>query len=131
MMQLAIIGNLGADAERKSTNGRDYVTFRVAHSEKISDGSERTTWVSCFMPGNAGSLFDFLKKGTKVFVCGRMSVRVYSSPKTKAWEAGVEISVDRVELCGQRVTLAAIKSALADGSINENELQEVINKNSF
>lgn len=131
MMQLSIIGNLGADAERKSTNGRDYVTFRVAHSEKQSDGSERTTWVSCIMSGNAGNLFDFLKRGTKVYASGRMGVRVYSSPKTKAWEAGVELSVDRVELCGQRVTLAAVKSALADCSLTPEQLQEALQNNSF
>jgi len=46
MMKLEVIGNLGANAERKSQNGRAFVQFNVAHSEKfVINGvpTEKTT----------------------------------------------------------------------------------------
>lgn len=104
MLRLQVIGNLGADAERKEANGRRFVSFRVAHSEKRSDGTEVTNWVACAMNGDGGKLIDYLKKGVKVWVEGRPRIRTYSSPKTHQIEAGIDLSVDNVELCGgQRV----------------------------
>ena len=107
MLKLQIIGNLGADAERKTTNGRDFVTFRVAHTFKAGDGREETTWVSCAMNGDGGKVLQYLKKGTKVFVSGRPRLRVYSSPKTHQMEAGIDLSVESVELCDSRAQLSA------------------------
>ena len=53
MFKIQIIGNLGADASVINSNGNEYVSFRVAHSEKFkkSDGTdiETTVWASCFM----------------------------------------------------------------------------------
>ena len=31
MLKAQVIGNLGADAEVKSSNGKQFVSFRVAH----------------------------------------------------------------------------------------------------
>lgn len=105
MIKLEIIGNLGADAEVKVYNGKKFVSFRVAHTDKWVDQntgviSTQTTWVSCSMNGDGGGLTPYLKKSTKVFVRGTPNFVVYSSPKTHKMETGVNLFVREVELCG-------------------------------
>ena len=34
MVRIEMIGNLGADAELKNNNGRNFVSFRLAHTDK-------------------------------------------------------------------------------------------------
>lgn len=104
MLQLQVIGNLGADAEVKEFNGSKGVCFNVAHTERWTDEQgtkhESTTWVSCILNGDGGKLLPFLKKGTMVFVEGSGSARCYSSPKEKRFVAGLNLSVRHVELVG-------------------------------
>lgn len=105
MIKMEIIGNLGADAEVKVYNGSKFVSFRVAHTDKWVDQqsgviSTQTTWVSCSLNGDGGGLTPYLKKGTKVFVRGTPNFVVYSSPKTRKMETGVNLFVREVELCG-------------------------------
>lgn len=105
MIKMEIIGNLGADAEVKAYNGNKFVSFRVAHTDKWVDQqtgviSTQTIWVSCSLNGDGGGLTPYLKKGTKVFVRGTPNFVVYSSPKTRKMETGVNLFVREVELCG-------------------------------
>lgn len=105
MIKMEIIGNLGADAEVKVYNGSKFVSFRVAHTDKWVDQQSgvintQTTWVSCSLNGDGGGLTPYLKKGTKVFVRGTPNFVVYSSPKTRKMETGVNLFVREVELCG-------------------------------
>lgn len=104
MLVSNVIGNLAADAEVKEANGKKFVSFTVYHSEKFTTASgeqkERTQRVSCALNGDGGSLLQYLKKGVKVFVSGRSELRTYSSPTQRAIVAGLNLSVDRVELCG-------------------------------
>ena len=55
MFQSIVIGNLGADAEVKSMNGKEFTTFRVAHSQRWTDeqgqNHEQTQWIDCVMNG--------------------------------------------------------------------------------
>lgn len=103
MFNVSIIGNLGADAQVINSNGKEYIQFRVAHTDKIkkSDGSvqETTIWASCFIVGNS-NLLQYLKKGTKVYCTGNARLDVYSSKKTRRMEAGLTINVIQLELCG-------------------------------
>lgn len=104
MLQLQIIGNLGADAEIKDLNGRKCVVFNVAHTERYKDSQgnqvESTTWVSCIWNSDGGKLLQYLKKGTQVFAEGSMSLRVYDSAKAHAKIAGANLSVRHIELVG-------------------------------
>lgn len=81
MLALEVIGNLGRDAEVKNHNGREFVTFSIAESTKTKDANgnqvERTTWISCTMPGNGGGLTQYLRKGTPVFARGDMRLGTY------------------------------------------------------
>lgn len=103
MLQTTCIGHLGADAEAKNVNGKDFVTFRIANTDKWTDDAgvvhETTTWVDCIMKGTP-KVLEFLKKGTQVFVTGSVSLRVYSSAKDKCMKAGLTINVRQVELLG-------------------------------
>ena len=107
MLQLQVIGNLGADAEVKDLNGNKAVCFNVAHTERWTDEQgtkhEQTTWVSCILNGDGGRLLPYLKRGTSVFVEGAGSARCYSSPKEHRFIAGLNLTIRHIELIGGKV----------------------------
>lgn len=104
MFKCEVIGNLGADAELRSSNGGQFISFRVAHSEKWETEDrgtvERTQWIDVVMSNPESKVFPFLKQGVKVFVRGHAQLRVYSSPKERRMLAGIQINAQEVELCG-------------------------------
>lgn len=106
MLIATLIGNLGANAEIKTADGREFVSFRVAHNDsyKGTDGTrvESSMWVDCTMSCANGrpAVLPYLTKGTAVCVVGQVSTRVYSSEKDRCMKAGLKIHVQRVELIG-------------------------------
>lgn len=74
-----IIGNLGSDPEIRTTqSGKPVTNFSVATSEKFN-GEERTEWHRVVVWGQAAEHCQrFLKKGSKVYVEGRI--------QTRSWE---------------------------------------------
>lgn len=105
MIKMLFIGTLGADAEFKhsdtASNGGKFVTFRAAHNDTWTDQAgmrhENVTWVD-FIMNDHPKVAQYLKKGTMVYVEGRSSLRVYSSPKDRCMKAGMTIQVQRIEL---------------------------------
>jgi len=79
--QCQFIGNLGADPEvRTFQNGSKVCNLRLAVTEKwTKDGErkERTEWVTVaiFSDGLVGVAERYLKKGSKVFISGKMQTR--------------------------------------------------------
>lgn len=106
MFRAQVIGNLGFDARVEQNNGRPFVSFNLAHNDRYTkeDGTivEKSQWISCAMNGDGGNLLQFLKKGRQVYVEGRCSTRVFSSEKERRMVAGVNISVDHLELIGSQ-----------------------------
>lgn len=104
MLKCELIGNLGADAEVKESNGSKFVTMRIAHTSKWTTESgeqkESTIWVDVILSNAESKVIPFLKAGTKVFVRGNAQLRVYSSQKDRCMKAGLTISAMEVELCG-------------------------------
>lgn len=104
MLELQVIGNLGADAQVKEANGSKFVSFNVAHTERWVDAAgvyhESTTWVSCAWSGDGGKALPYLVSGQKVFVSGRASQRIYSSPTEKKMVPGLNLSVTKLEFIG-------------------------------
>lgn len=104
MQNLTVLGNLGADATVQTANGQSFLTFKVADTNVYidKDGAkhENTTWVSCIYAGKYDNILPYLRKGTKVYVVGRPSYRVYSSEKLRCKVAGVDLHVMQIELCG-------------------------------
>lgn len=104
MFKIEVIGNLGADAEVKESNGTKFVTMRIAHTDAYKDEGgnkhEKTVWIDATMNDADSKLLPYLKQGVKVFVRGNASLRVYSSPKDRCMKAGVTVSVREIELVG-------------------------------
>lgn len=102
MQKKIIVGNLGADAELKTENGRQFVSMSIANTErrKKDDGTytETTTWVSATLNGDGGNLLQYLKKGAKVYAYGDYTVRMYHSEKQRALVAGVNLYIRDIEL---------------------------------
>ena len=105
MLQATLIGHLGGDADVKTKDGREFVTIRVAHSEKWTDENgqshENTIWVDCILDGRP-KVVEFLKRGTIVCVTGSAMTRLYSSAKDRCMKAGLQIRVRSIELIGAK-----------------------------
>lgn len=81
--KVMLIGNLGADPEiRTFNNGGKVANLRIATSEQWKDRQtgerkEKTEWhtVAIFSEGLVGVAERYLKKGSKVFVEGKLQTR--------------------------------------------------------
>lgn len=117
MQQLIITGNLGAPAQLKDENGKEFITFRVGHNDRWTDQAgqvhESTQWYDCIMSGRP-KVAEFLLQGTQVMVVGIPRYRVYSSEKERCMKCGVSISVVQIELLGGKSD--AVPSRLFDSS---------------
>lgn len=103
MLKVEFVGHIGSDAEIKDFNGKRYIAFNVATSERFKDAQgnpvSRTTWVSCLKPGD-GAVVKYLKKGTQVYCRGNLSVKTYTG--RNGVEAGINCTVSELELLGSR-----------------------------
>lgn len=106
MLQCTLIGNLGGNAEVKQADGREFVSFRVAHNDSYTDASgtkhDTVQWVDCTMNCDNGrpAVLPYLNAGTMVCVIGTIKTRIYSSEKDRCMKAGLTIRVQRIELLG-------------------------------
>lgn len=95
MNNIQIIGNIGRDAEIKTTqSGKKLISFSVATTEKIGQ-EKQTTWFSCtkWLNGtDTEAVANYIKKGGQIFVSGRISARVHED------KAYLEINVNNIEL---------------------------------
>lgn len=98
MKRLAIIGNVGNDAQIKKSNGREFVGFKVAVNERFkkADGTqvEETVWFDC-VTGNT-KLAPYIKKGLKVYITGNLSFSTYET-KDRKHAVNISISVRELE----------------------------------
>lgn len=103
MLYLNALLNLGADAEVRTVNDRQYIAFRGASTERRGEQQE-TTWISVLCSHNA-NLLPYLKKGQQVFVSGRMSAKIFQSQQS----FGIDISIfaSTLQLCGGKREEAA------------------------
>ena len=97
-MEVQFFGNIGKDAELKTTqDNREQVAFTVAENQK-KNGQEVTNWLSCYY-GNP-RVAQYLKKGTKVFVRGELSVNIYQTSEGET-RVGYNVFVNKLEMLGQ------------------------------
>ena len=104
MIKMTVIGNIGADAVQRETNGRKYTTFNVAVSTKYKnqDGTEteRTTWISCARDGQS-PVDQWLKRGRQVYLEGTPSVSMFTDNQGHP-NCNLKLAVHRIELLGGR-----------------------------
>ena len=96
MLQVQIIGNLGADAEVKEINGKQYSAFRVAATSR-----NETTWVS-ILYSYRENLHKYLIKGQQVFVQGDGRVNLYTSKSDGKTSADLSVLASMLQLCGSK-----------------------------
>lgn len=103
MLKTSIIGHIGADAVVQSSNGKEFTTLRVAHTDKWTgaDGvaHEETVWADIILQGKPAVL-PYLTRGQLVYAEGNTSLRTYSSPKDRCIKAGITINARSIELLG-------------------------------
>ena len=98
-------GNLGRDAELRETNdGGGILRFSVANKvySKREENNEHTNWFDCVVFGTrAVSLAQYLKKGTRVFVTGRLNQSTYENRDGQK-RSKVETIVSEIEFSNPR-----------------------------
>lgn len=122
MLQAKVIGYIGADAVTKNENGKEFTTFRVAHTDRYKDtaGQEHSTtqWVDVIMSGRP-NVTDYLKCGTQVYVEGHAKLRCYSSEAARGFVAGIQITPVTLELLGGSNDVVPSRLYSADGKMHE------------
>jgi single-strand DNA-binding protein len=106
--KVILIGNLGADPETRYLPSGDAVTnIRVATSEKWKDKSgdqqEHTEWHRIAFFGKLAEIAgEYLKKGSPVYVEGRIRTRKWQDKESGQDKYSTEIVADRMQLLGSR-----------------------------
>lgn len=94
MLQGMIAGNLGKDAETRSTQSGAVCSFYVAVEQRVKS-EKKTTWVRCSLWGKRGeALAQYLRKGSRVAVVGELSLHEYEG------KTSLECRVSEVTLLG-------------------------------
>ena len=101
MIKLEVIGRLGADAEMKSINGQNYISYSVCHSERGKDGKDHATWVNVMQMSKDSQpkLLDYLTKGTMIYTEGNPSVGAYIKDGTAV--GSLSLWTFKLELLGK------------------------------
>jgi len=93
-------GNLGRDAEVKTTqSGKVVCSFSVAVQDGYGD-NQRTKWVKCSLFGKRaeGNLPQYLTSGTKVLVTGNPQADAWIDTGSGEAKGQLSVLVDEVEL---------------------------------
>jgi len=106
--KVILIGNLGRDPETRYTNSGSSVTnFSIATKDSFADKSgarqERTDWHNIIVWGKQGeACAQYLKKGSPVYVEGRISYREYEAKDGSGKRKVTEIVAMRVQFLSSR-----------------------------
>ena len=115
--KVILVGNLGADPEVRSfQNGGKVCNIRIATSETWKDRNsgerkERTEWhsVAIFSEGLAGVAERYLRKGSKVYVEGKLQTRKWQD------QSGNDRYTTEVVLQGPSAVLTMLDGAPGGG----------------
>jgi single-strand DNA-binding protein len=106
--KVILIGNLGRDPETRYLPSGDAVTnISIATSEKWKDKSgeqqEHTEWHRVAFFGKLAEIAgEYLKKGSPVYVEGRIRTRKWQDKESGQDRYSTEIVADRMQLLGGR-----------------------------
>jgi single-strand DNA-binding protein len=119
--KVIIVGNLGADPEvRDLPSGQKVANLRIATSEQWTDRAsgekrERTEWhtVSVFDQNAAQYVQNYLKKGNKVYIEGRLETRKW---QTQSGEDRYSTEIIVNQIGGKLIGLSDRQEARGDKS---------------
>lgn len=106
--KVEVFGVLGKNAEVKSFNGKDYLSFSISvDNGKDAQGNLRpSTWFECLYPYNpqtqAWMLQELIAK-SRVIASGRVSAGAYISKQTNEPVATLNLFVQQLECVGMVV----------------------------
>ncbi|MCU0444093.1 MAG: single-stranded DNA-binding protein [Microscillaceae bacterium] len=114
--RIMLIGNVGRDPESRDYQGTKVVSFTLAVNERYTkDGKseEKTQWFRItFWGGNSAEVvMNYVKKGSQVYVDGRLSTSEYVDREGKTRTA--------LEVRGQTITLLG-SAGVGGGQGNNN-----------
>lgn len=107
MLKATTIGNLGNDPElRYSASGSPFLRMNVAANYRARNQSgeweDRTEWVRVTVMGQrAETLANHLKKGSRVYVEGRLEARPWTDQQGQV-RAGLEVVASEVQFMSAR-----------------------------
>jgi|SwirhisoilCB1_FD_contig_51_2254165_length_928_multi_2_in_0_out_0_1 single-strand DNA-binding protein len=107
MLKATLIGNLGNDPEmRYSANGAPFLRFNVASNFRTrtpeGEWQDKTEWVRVTVTGQrAESLSQYLRKGSRVYVDGRLEARPWTDQQGQV-RAGLEVMANEVQFMSSR-----------------------------
>ena len=103
-----LLGNVGKDPEIRSTNsGTIVATFSLATADRQKDGSgdwtDRTEWHNLVSFNRTAEIIrDYVKKGTQLFIEGKIQTRSWDDKATGEKRYRTEILIDELTLLGNR-----------------------------
>jgi len=107
MLKAMLIGNLGNDPEmRYSAGGQPFLRFNVASNFRTrtpeGEWQDKTEWVRVTITGaRAESLSQYLRKGSRVYVDGRLEARPWTDQQGQV-RAGLEVMANEVQFMSSR-----------------------------
>ena len=134
MVELTIIGRLGADAEiATSKEGKNYLKFNVAVDE-AARGEKSTSWFRCmfwYYGSEPPKVYAYLHKGTPVFIRGREAVSTYTG-KDGSVQIDRSVFVQSVQLLPSKSSEDGVSSQQAKKtdptSLSTGTLSQAANK---
>jgi len=103
-----LLGNIGKDPEIRATaNGTMVASFGLATSERQKDATgnwtDKTEWHNVIAYGKLAEIVrDYVKKGSKLFIEGRLNTRNWEDKDTKKKVYRTEIIVNELSLLSGR-----------------------------
>lgn len=120
---MILVGNLGRDPEvRRLDSGSMVATFSVATTEVYNDKSgnrqEQTEWHNIAVWGKPAEIAEkYLKKGSSVYIEGRIRSRDYTDKNTNQQKRFYEIVCDRFQML-DRKTDGSMSSASSSSPVS-------------
>lgn len=130
MLKAVVVGNIGNEPEMQySANGGAFIRFNVAsnYRTKGQDGewTDQTEWLRVTLFGKrAESLANYLKKGSRVYVDGRLEARPWTD-KNGTLKAGLEVMADTVEFVSSRQDDQATERPATPARRTSRDLEDV------
>ncbi len=114
--KVILVGNLGRDPETRYTTGGEAVTnVSIATTDswkdKAGEKQERTEWHRVAFFGKLAEIAgEYLKKGSQVYVEGRLQTRKWQDKEGQE-KYTTEIIADRMQMLGSRAGAAAVAAS--------------------
>jgi len=113
MNKAILSGNVGADPQFKTTEKTSICNFRIAVNDKYKKDAPPQWFTITVFGKSAEFARDYIKKGTKVLVEGKIQMEEYTD-KEKQKKLFVSIISDNIEILSSDRSAAPAKNDLLD-----------------